>query len=88
MLFSERERAQGTQLIANANRLQYMSTTQKVQMAKELGDRGALMIDEIRELFNYAPLPDGAGQVAPIRGEYKATDDLTEGGTGDANKDQ
>ena len=76
MLFSERERAQGSYLIANANRLQYMSTAQKVQMAKELGDRGAILIDEIRELFNYAPLPNGAGQVAPIRGEYKATDEL------------
>ena len=79
MLFSERERAQGSYLIANANRLQYMSTSQKVAMAKELGDRGAILIDEIRELFNYAPLPDGAGQVAPIRGEYKATDELTGG---------
>lgn len=77
-VFSERERAQGSYLMANANRLQYMSTSQKVQMAKELGDRGAILIDEIRELFNYAPLPDGAGQVAPIRGEYKATDELTE----------
>ena len=76
MLFSERERAQGSYLIANANRLQYMSTAQKVQMAKELGDRGAILIDEIRELFNYGPLPDGSGQVAPIRGEYKATDEL------------
>lgn len=76
MLFSERERAQGSYLMVNANRLQYMSTAAKVQMAKELGDRGAILIDEIRELFNYAPLPDGAGQVAPIRGEYKATDEL------------
>lgn len=76
MLFSERERAQGSYLIANANRLQYMSTSQKVQMAKELGDRGAILIDEIRDLFNYSPLPNGAGQVAPIRGEYKATDEL------------
>jgi len=75
-LFTERERAQGSYLIANANRLQYMSVSQKVQMAKELGDRGAILIDEIRELFNYSPLPDGAGQVAPIRGEYKATDEL------------
>jgi hypothetical protein len=47
-----------------------MSTGQKVQMAKELADRGAIMIDEIRELFNYAPLPEGAGQFVPIRGEY------------------
>ena len=78
MLFSERERANGSYLIATANRLQYMSTTQKVAMARELGDRGAILIDEIRELFNYSPLPNGAGQVAPIRGEYKATDELTE----------
>ena len=85
MLFSERERAQGSYLIANANRLQYMSTSAKVQMAKELGDRGALTIDEIRELFNYAPLPDGVGQVAPIRGEYKATDEL--GGAEEDNND-
>ena len=85
MLFSERERAQGSYLIANANRLQYMSTSAKVQMAKELGDRGAILIDEIRELFNYAPLPDGAGQVAPIRGEYKATDEL--GGNDDADQE-
>lgn len=75
-MFSERERAQGTSFSVNSNRLQYMSVSQKVQMAKELGDRGALLIDEIRELFNYEPLPNGAGQVAPIRGEYKNTDTL------------
>ena len=77
-MFSERERSQGSGVLVTANRLQYMSTSAKVQMAKELGDRGAIMIDEIRELFNYPPLPDGAGQVAPIRGEYKATDELVQ----------
>lgn len=75
-MFTERERAQGTSFSATANRLQYMSVPQKVQMAKELGDRGAILIDEIRELFNYEPLPNGAGQVAPIRGEYKPANDL------------
>lgn len=69
-IFSERERANGARLFANADRLQYMSTTAKVSMAQQLGDRGALTIDEIRELFNYPPLPGGAGQKAPIRGEY------------------
>lgn len=85
--FSERERAQGSGIRATANRLQYMSTSAKVQMAKELGDRGAILIDEIRELFNYEPLPDGAGQVAPIRGEYKATDTLTGEGNSNANEE-
>ena len=50
--------------------MQYMSVPHKVQLAKELGDRGAITIDEIRQLFNYPPLPDGAGERAPIRGEY------------------
>lgn len=80
-IFTERERAQGSYLIANANRLQYMSTTAKVQMAKELLDRGVMTINEARELFNYADME--GGDVAPIRGEYKATDDLTEEEEGD-----
>lgn len=75
MIFSKRERRQGNAVFATANRLQYMSVSQKVSMAKELGDRGAIYIDEIRELFNYPPLPNGDGQHAPLRGEYKFVDD-------------
>ena len=75
MVFTERERNTGNAILFTANRLQYMNVGQKVSMAKELGDRGVLMIDEIRELFNYAPLPDGAGQHAPIRGEYYMVDE-------------
>jgi hypothetical protein len=41
------------------------------------------MIDEIRELFNYAPLADGAGKHAPIRGEYYMVDE----GRPDSKKD-
>jgi hypothetical protein len=90
MLFTSRERAQGAGVRVASNRLQYMSTPAKIQLAKELGDRGALMVDEIRELFNYDPLPNGAGQVAPIRGEYKPTDELTtsNGGDEDASQEQ
>ena len=70
MLFNENERAHGSRVHVVANRLQYMTTSEKIAMAQQLGDRGMIMIDEIRELFNYAPLPDGRGQHAPIRGEY------------------
>lgn len=73
MLFSERERAQGSYLIANANRLQYMSTTAKVQMAQQLLDRGVMTTNEARELFNYSPVEDG--DVRFIRGEYKIADE-------------
>lgn len=85
-MFTERERAQGSKLLANANRLQYMTTSAKVTMAKELADRGIILIDEVRELFNYSPLPDGAGQHAPIRGEYYMADEGK--GDTDASEDQ
>ena len=68
-IYSERERSFGNHVYVNANRLQYMSQTAKVTVARDLGDRGILTINEIRELFNYAPLPNG--DVAYIRGEYK-----------------
>ena len=75
-MFTHRERTQGAALLANANRLQYMTVAQKVNLARHLGDRGVVTIDDIRELFNYEPLPNGAGKKAPIRGEYYfSTDD-------------
>lgn len=77
MLFSERERAQGSYLIANANRLQYMSTSQKVQMAQQLLDRGVMSINEARELFNYGTVENGDTRF--IRGEYiDANEKVTE----------
>ncbi len=70
MTYTESEHARGNCILATANRLQYMPVTAKVNIAETLGDRGMILIDEIRELFNYPPLPDGKGQHAPIRGEY------------------
>lgn len=77
-IFSERERAQGSYLMANANRLQYMTTTAKVSLAQQMLDRGVMSINEARELFNYAAV-DG-GEMRTIRGEYKdarKTDSMT-----------
>lgn len=76
MLYSDNEISYGNKAVIDSNRLQYMTTSQKVTLAKELGDRGVLYIDEIRELFNYPPLPEGQGQVTPIRGEYKSVGEL------------
>ena len=70
MTFTGREQSNGNRVQVTANRLQYASLTQRIDMAKELGDRGMIMRDEIRELFNLPPLPDGIGQTAPVRGEY------------------
>ena len=70
MTFTPRELGTDNRVVVTANRLQYMSTGNKIAFARDMGDRGVLKIDEIRELFNYDPLPDGAGQHTPIRGEY------------------
>ena len=87
MLFSERERAQGSYLIANANRLQYMSTSQKVQMAQQLLDRGVMSINEARELFNYGEVENG--DVRFIRGEYiNADEKVSDLGTEDEENGQ
>lgn len=73
-IYTERERSFGNHVYVNANRLQYMTQTAKVSMARDLGDRGILTINEIRELFNYSPLE--GGDVAYIRGEYKPVETL------------
>lgn len=73
MTFSKIEQSNGNKVMVTANRLQYMSADKKIQMAQQMGDRGLMTINEIRELFNYAPLPDG--DRATIRGEYYFTDE-------------
>lgn len=84
LVYTQTERNNGNKITFTANRLQYMNVSAKVAMATQLGDRGCLTIDEIRELFNYDALPDGAGQYAPIRGEYKNVKDENNGGDDDA----
>ena len=90
MTFSPREINGGNAIRFTANRLQYMSVGSKISMAQQLGDRGILTIDEIRELFNYEPLEDGTGKHVPIRGEYYFADEGKDagGGTGSEEEDQ
>lgn len=70
MTFSERERAAGSMIMATANRLQYMSNQDKLNVSAQMADRGIMNRDEIREIWNLPPLPDGQGQAYTIRGEY------------------
>lgn len=72
-LFSERERAQGSQLMLTANRLQYMSNSDKLNVTAQLLDRGLFSINEAREVWNLAPVENG--DVRVIRGEYYSADD-------------
>lgn len=69
-VFSDTEIQRGTLIMATANRLQYMSTQEKLNVSSQMADRGILNRDEIREIWNLPPLPNGQGQAYTIRGEY------------------
>lgn len=76
-IFSERERAQGSGIIATANRLQFMSNADKLTISSTMLDRGVMSINEIRDIWNLAPVDDGDRRI--IRGEYyDATNKLEE----------
>lgn len=89
MNYTVRERNGGSGIMATANRLQYMSNTEKLNVSAQMADRGIMNRDEIREIWNLPPLPNGQGQAYTIRGEYyllgsdgsvtKKGDDLTSG---------
>ena len=68
--FTESEIQRGSFVMLTANRLQYMSTAEKLNVSAQLADRGILNRDEIREIWNLPPIPEGAGQAYTIRGEY------------------
>ena len=70
MLFTLREQSQGNRVTATANRLQYMSNADKLQVSAQMADRGLMTRNEIREIWNLAPLPEPYGDQLPIRGEY------------------
>lgn len=73
-MFTDREQAQGSLLMATSNRLQYMTTTEKLNVSSQMADRGILNRDEIRDIWNLPPLPNGQGQAYTIRGEYYLMD--------------
>lgn len=89
MLFTAEEKSDGNFIMATANRLQYMSNSEKLNVSAQMADRGIMNRDEIREIWNLPPLPDGQGKAYTIRGEYyllnedgtttKKGDDLTSG---------
>ena len=70
MLYTFREQGQGNEVMATANRLQYMSNQDKLAVAAQMADRGLMTRNELREIFNLTPLPDELGNTIPARGEY------------------
>lgn len=68
MLFTLREQSQGNLVMATANRLQYMSNADKLNVSAQLLDRGIMSINDVRDIWNLPPVDDGDNRI--IRGEY------------------
>lgn len=80
MLFTLREQAQGNNVTATSNRLQYMSNADKLNVSAQLLDRGIFSINDVRQIWNLPPVEGGDARI--IRGEYyNANEKVTEGGT-------
>ena len=79
MLFTLREQTQGNEVMATANRLQYLSNSDKLNVSSQLLDRGIMSINDVRDIWNL-PHVEG-GDIRIIRGEYYNADDkMNEGG--------
>ena len=86
MLFTFREQSQGNQVMATANRLQYLSNTEKLNVSAQMLDRGIMSINDIREIWNLQPVDDG--DVRIIRGEYwNASDKVSSEGENEPDPD-
>lgn len=81
MLFTLTERSYGAGVMFTSNRMQYMSNADKLNVSAQMADRGIMNRDEIREIWNLPPIPDGSGQAYIIRGEYyDASEKVNDGG--------
>ena len=72
-MFTTRERAQGSSVMATSNRLQYLSNSDKLAVSAQMADRGIMTRNEIREIWNLPPVE--GGDVPTIRGEYYLIND-------------
>lgn len=68
MIFTEREIAFGSGVYFTANRIQYMTNADKLNVSKDLVDRGVLSINEAREIWHLEAIE--GGDVHILRGEY------------------
>ena len=82
MLFTLTEQSYGNKVMLTANRLQYMTNADKLNVSSQLVDRGVISINDAREIWNLPPVE--GGDVRVIRGEYwNAEDKVDEGNNND-----
>lgn len=68
MTYNQNELTRGNAIVWSANRLQYMTNTDKLQVSSQMFDRGILSINDIMDVWNLPHVPDGDKRY--IRKEY------------------
>lgn len=86
MLFTTTEQANGAVVMATANRLQYMSNAEKLNVSSQMLDRGIMSRNEVREIWNLPPIEGGDNYI--IRGEYYNADEKVNDTTTDEEEEQ
>lgn len=77
MLFTFREQSQGNGIMATANRLQYLSNADKLNVSSQLLDRGIFSLNDVRQIWNLPEVEGGDKRI--IRGEYYEANEKLEG---------
>lgn len=77
MTYSHNERARGNAVVWTANRLQYMTNTDKLQVSSQMFDRGIMSVNDIMNIWQLPEVPDGDKRY--IRREYIEVSKLNEG---------
>jgi len=77
MIFTPLEQSTGNLFIFTANRIQFMTNSEKLEVSSAMADRGLMTINEIRtEIWNLAPIEGGDRLIA--RGEYYFIDPMAD----------
>ena len=76
MTYTQNERTRNNAIVWSANRLQYMTNTDKLQVSSQMFDRGILSINDVMDIWNL-PHVEG-GDKRYIRKEYTEISQLDE----------
>lgn len=68
MTYTQNERTRGNALVWSANRLQYMTNADKLQVSSQMFDRGILSTNDVMDIWNLPHVEDGDKRY--IRKEY------------------
>lgn len=76
MTYNQNERKRGNAIVWSANRLQYMTSQDKLNVSSQMFDRGILSINDVMDVWSLPHVPDGDKRY--IRKEYTEISQLDE----------